>query len=104
MKLLNLPIKSNRLSIATYYIILRNTINYYTHVGYTSQYKLMQYANISKLTIIKYNKILEDHEIIYMVHSKKKNIHNRYGLYEYKADVIKAAKAAGIWYGNNATN
>ena len=68
-------------ALVKYYIILVRTINYKTRVGCHSLNSLSEESGYNVLTLIKYNKLLEDNHIIYYVRFKNKMICNRYGLY-----------------------
>ena len=80
-----------------YFAILKSTINIHTHVGFTGTEKLAAWSNISRKTLFEFNKILEDKNLIYIVHNKgfteRKSgrlitIPNYYSLYRYKAICI----------------
>ena len=97
-KIMNLDAKCNKLDLVDYYITLVSTINYKTHVGFTSIITLSKRCQMVIATISRYNRILKDNKIIFFVTSKKQGISNRYGLFRDKDEVIKAAKEVGIWY------
>ena len=77
----------NNLALIKYYITLIRTINYKSHVGCCSLDSLSEKSGLSKLTVMKYNKILESSEIIYFRRFKNKMLCNRYGLYDDKVFV-----------------
>ena len=71
--------------ILRYYLYLLSTVNSSTHYGYWSLDKLSEELGITTQTIIKYNKILEDMQLIYIYHSGNSNT---YGYYTDK-DIIE---------------
>jgi len=95
-KIINIKDRCNKLDLIDYYICLVNTISYYTKVGFTSIATLSKRCGISAITICKYNKILENNEIIYTVSSRSYRISNRYGRYEDRYAVINEAKKARL--------
>ena len=58
----------DNLKLLRYFIMLMRTVNGKDSVGYKSLDHLAKLANISKKSVITYNKILEDNEIIYIYH------------------------------------
>lgn len=92
--------RCNRLDLINYFLIIYNTINHYSHVGFTSIETLSKRADCTVASIVKYNRILQDNHILFIVTSKKQGISNRYGLYKDKENIIKEAKSAGIWIDN----
>lgn len=94
--IMHVPEKCNRLDLVDYYVTLIDTINYHTHTGFTSIETLSKKCDIAPFTIVKYNKILRDNGIIYMVTSKKQGISNRYGLFKYRFEILKEAEKAGL--------
>ena len=58
----------DNLKLLRYFIMLMRTVNGKDGVGYMSLDHLAKLTNISKKSVITYNKILEDNEIIYIYH------------------------------------
>lgn len=92
--------KCNRLDLINYFLIIKDTINHYSGVGFTSIETLSKRANCTVATIVKYNKVLQDNHILFIATSKRQGISNRYGLYKDKENVIKEARRVGIWVDN----
>ena len=86
-RILNFEDGCNKLILAGYYATLISTIDSRTKVGKCYLSVLSKKIGISKKSIFTYNKILEDHEIIFMIHSKIKGKPNYYGLPE-NSDLI----------------
>lgn len=103
----------DRLSLLRYFINFIGSINYNqgiyidatgrqktNFVGYMSQEYLYKLSGISKNTLIKFNEVLENNNIIYVYHHKKNKqeddgsyraVTNHYGRYEDKEDIYKFA-------------
>lgn len=96
-RILKLEDNCNKLKLAGYYAILSSTINNKTKVGNCYSSVLCKKTGLSKKTLCTYNKILEDHKIIFMIHSTIKGKPNYYGLAENYNYVIKEAQDAGLW-------
>ena len=96
-RILKLENSCNKLTLAGYYAILSSTINNKTRVGNCYSSVLCKKTGLSKKTLCTYNKILEDHKIIFMIHSTIKGKPNYYGLAENYNYVIKEAQDAGLW-------
>ena len=88
--------KVNNVDLAGYYAALVSTINHNNGVGHASVSQLEQITGLSRRFIYKYNKILEDHELIYMVHSKNQGKPNYYGLYINRKKVLTVAVSNGM--------
>ena len=58
----------DNLKLLRYFTMLMRTVNGKDSVGYKSLDHLAKLTNISKKSVITYNKILEDNEIIYIYH------------------------------------
>jgi hypothetical protein len=95
-KIINIKDKCNRLDLIDYYIYLISTVNYRTKVGFTSVNTLSKKCGITAMTICRYNKILENNELIYIVKSKCQGLSNRYGRYEDRYAVLFEAKKAKL--------
>ena len=67
-KILSIDCKVDNLKLLRYFIMLMRTVNGKDGVGFMSLDHLAKLTNISKKTVITYNKILEENEIIYMYH------------------------------------
>ena len=104
-KMLTLQTKENvdNLKLLRYFIMLIRTVNGKDGVGFMSLDHLAKLTNISKKTVITYNKILEENEIIYMYHHDMiystgndtiSSLPNHYGRYRDKNKI----EAYAIWY------
>lgn len=83
--------ETNQFALAYYYVLLMKSRNFTLNimdkkgaVGYMPVNYFSEILNKSPLTIMNYNKRLEDMQIIYIRHSQKQGIPNAYGLYEDK--------------------
>jgi hypothetical protein len=106
-----------KFKILRYYISLVGTFvknekdseNKYASVGYASQDTLGQVANISISSVKRYNKILEDLEILYIYSAKDlimdtgsnqiSAITNTYGRFSDKSKIIQAGREHELNYG-----
>lgn len=95
-KIINIEGKYNRLDLVDYYIVLSSTINHYTKVGYTSIEVLSERCGVTPATICKYNKVLKDNKIIFIMTSRVKGLSNRYGMYRDRHRIYEEARRAGI--------
>lgn len=96
-QILNIEDKCNRLDLAGYYGILCSTINNKSKVGHCYLSKLCELSELNKGTVVKYNKILEDNKLIYMIHSTTKGKPNYYGRVNDFDLVVKEAYKAGVF-------
>ena len=96
-QVLNIKDKCNRIDLAGYYGILCSTINHKTKVGSCFISKLCDISGLNKSTVLKYNKILEDNKLIYMIHSTTKGKPNYYGMADDFDCVVKEAYKAGVF-------
>lgn len=103
-RILSLEEGCNKIDLVGYYGILVSTISYKYKEGHCFLSVLSNMAKVSKDTISKYNKILEDNRFIYMVHSTIKGKPNYYGLYDDYDYVVRAAYKAGLWLPKNVYN
>ena len=86
-RIMRISDQCNNADLAGYYAVLCSTINKATRVGHFKINSLVTLSGVNRATILKYNRILEEHKIIYIVHSRKKGVANYYGLYEDKKKV-----------------
>ena len=96
-QIMQLKEKCNRIDLAGYYAILSSTINYKTKVGNSFISTLCDMTGLNKVTVVKYNKLLEDNKLIYMIHSSTKGKPNYYGKIDDFDRVVKAAYKAGLY-------
>lgn len=96
-QILNIEDKCNRLDLVGYYGVLCSTINNKSKVGYCFLSKLCELSGLNKSTVIKYNKILEDNKLIYMIHSTTKGKPNYYGKIDNFDCVVQEAYKAGVF-------
>lgn len=88
--IMHLDEKCNKIDLAGYYAILMSTVNTKTKAGHNFISTLSGRTGLCKKTILRYNKILEDYKLIYMIHSTVKGQPNYYGAYNDSPNIIKA--------------
>ena len=100
-RILTIEDKCNRLDLAGYYGFLCSTINNKTKVGNSFLSTICEKADLNKATVLKYNRILEEHHLIYMIHSTTKGKPNYYGRADDFDSVVREAYKAGVFIPKN---
>lgn len=92
----------DNLKLLRYFIMIIRTVNGKDGVGFMSLDHLAKLTNISKKSVITYNKILENNEIIYIYHHDMiystgndviSSLTNHYGRYRDKAKIKASAES-----------
>ncbi len=99
----------HKFKLCRYFVFLVGTFNSKTQIGFSPLGYMVDKIGISKPTIVEYNTLLEEMELIYIYRSTScirnsssgeiKKITNTYGRYSDKAKVIQEGKAYTDTYG-----